>query len=145
MKFLSISEDDNREIERHLNSIYEDYERNPEDYIITKGKIIEEYDADDGLELNFYGSSEWIVEVQLSDGTVVETNVLRDEKEKVGDVIDIAYKNADIDSLVKYMNATQLRYIECFGVYKTIRILYRIVVAAIVVIIGFGIFSIIKK
>lgn len=140
LKILSISKIDNKEIEKHLNSLYEDYEKNPDDYVIAKGKIIKEYDADDGLEISFYGKREWIVEIELWDGSVVETQVLRDKEDKIGDVIDIAYKSADRETLEKYINATQLHYIECFAIEETIDILTTIIKITMIGMIGVMIF-----
>lgn len=78
LKFLSIYKDDNKAIEKHINSVYEDYEENPHNYVLAQDKIIKEYDADDGIEISFYGAREWIVEVEIPDGSVVEAQVVRD-------------------------------------------------------------------
>ena len=145
LKFLSQSKIDNKAVEEHLNSTYEDYKEDMQGYTVTYGTILKEYDADDGIEVSFYGAREWIVEVELQDGTVVEASVLRDEGEKVGDVIDIAYKNADIQYLKKYINATRLNYIECFAVIKTINILESVVKVAMFGMVGFAIFMFARK
>ena len=101
LKFLTQLEIDRKAIEEHLNSIYDDYAKNPDNYITAQGKIIKEYDEDDGLEINFYGTNSWLIEIILPDGTKIETNVLRDENDNIGDIIDIAYLNDDNKSLTK--------------------------------------------
>lgn len=145
LKFLSISEKDNKKIEEHLNSVYEDYVENPNNYIITKANIIDEYDADDGFELSFFGTREWLIEVNIPNGEIIKTQVLRNEDDNLGDTIDIAYENDNIESLTKYMNATQIHYIKCFAVDKTIDMLKTFVKIMIAVVIGLYVFVIIKK
>lgn len=145
LKFLSISEKDNKEIEEHLNCVYKDYEENPNNYVVTQGKIIEEYDADDGLEISFFGTREWIVEIELSDGSIVETQVLRDKNDNLGDTIDVAYENADVETLVKYMNATQLHYIKCYAVDKTINLLKTVIEITMIGMVGIAVFLLVKK
>lgn len=145
LKFLSISKDDNKAMEEHVNSVYEDYKANPQNYVLAQGKIIREYDADDGFEISFYGAREWIVEVKIPDGSVVEAQVVRDQEHNIGDTIDIAYENADTETLVKYMNATQLSHVECFAANKSIKLLEKITIIAMVGIVVFAIFKFVKK
>ena len=145
LKFLTQHEIDRKAIEEHLNSIYDDYTKNPDNYITAQGKIIKEYDEDDGLEINFYGTNSWLIEVTLPDGTKIETDVLRDENDNIGDIIDIAYLNDDNKSLTKYMNATQLHYIELYGEYESIDILKTCINVAMVGMVAFAVFMFVKK
>ena len=145
LKFLTQHEIDRKAIEEHLNSIYDNYAKNPDNYVTTKGKIIKEYDEDDGLEINFYGTNSWLIEVTLPDDTKIETCVLRDENDNIGDIIDIAYLNDDNKSLTKYMNATQLHYIELYGEYESIDILKTCINVAMVGMVAFTVFMFIKK
>lgn len=142
ISFVSACADDNKGMEEVLNETYKDYETNPEKYIKTKGTILEEFDADDGLKISFYGTNEWLVEIILEDGTSVETTVMRGENESIGDAIDVAYEKQEN---YRYVYATRLQYVECWAVDKTLNIIDIVAKVALVGMACFAVFSFIKK
>lgn len=144
MIFLKTNENDEKYMEEYLNSTYYDYVENPDNYTVTQGEIIEQSHVDVGDEISFFGEREWLIEVKLSDGTVVETTVLRAKEDNAGDVIDIAYKNSDRDTLIKYMDATQVKYVEAFTTLDSNSILKNIVIVLMFVTVVLFVLCIIK-
>ncbi len=145
LRFLSMVKDDETAIAEHLNSTYSDYAENPDHYILTEGKIVDEYNPDLGNEINFFESRAWLVEVTMSDGTVVQTVVLRDKNDKFGETIQIAYEKIKDEDQRSYMNATQLKFIQSNGVDKSIRLLTGLDVIVAVVVICYFMFAIVKR
>ena len=147
LKFIAACELDVNLSEKDENSTYQEYTENPERFIVTTGKIIDEYSSDSyeyGF-FNFFGASKWLIEIVLSDGTVIETDVLRDENDNIGDIIDVAYLNKDATETIKYTYATQLHYVELFGHYKTINIVNICIKITMGAMIGFAVFIFVKK
>ncbi len=138
LSFLSMAKSDENAIAEHSNSTYSDYVENPDNYTVLNAKIVDEHNSDVGDEINFFESREWIVEVEKTDGTVMQTTVLRAKDDKLGDVIKIACEKDNST------DATQLYYIECDGVRKSLELLTAIDVSLIVLAIG-GIFYFIFK
>lgn len=139
--FLSSNKKDELNMTDSLNETYFDYKENPDDYIVSKAKIVDEFNPDIGSEINFFESREWIVELEDSEGNTIQAVIMRGENDKLGDTVEIAYKGADKMNI----QATQLYYIECAGVIKSINLLYIVSVTAIVLLICYVVISIVKR
>ena len=131
-----------------LNSTYTEYQNNPDLFRIAKAEIIEEFKIHSG---QFPASRAWTVKFNIDEKTSVTTQVLRDNDEHIGDIIDIAYKihdkNLYEDDYYDEHNtlATQLKYINdtnCMIAYNIIMIL---TIAGILGIIGRLLYLLFKK
>ena len=113
--FISSSRNDALYIEKSLNTTYTDYQKSPDNYIVTEAKILEAHDFDSGDRLDFLSlTNQWLVSVKIDDKTELQTTVMRDaEHDAVGNVIKVAYKKLPRgDYSSENLQATQLKYVE---------------------------------
>ena len=109
-----------KEVDEDVNETYYEYVAHPENFVETQAKIIAytEFDHTDCFILALANESYITVEVALPNGTTVQTDILRDKEDEVGDVISIAYKKDADNVLETYMNATQLTLLKTTNRYS---------------------------
>lgn len=146
--FISSAKGDQKFIEESMNEIYAEYKEKPELFKLAKAEIIEGFDAHTGDKINFFDTTnQWVVKITIDENTSCQTNVMRDvEKDKIGDIIDVAYKiNLRDDYTEENMNATRLKYIEDTSSIKSYNILICVTSLLLIVAVGYLLYSVIKS
>ena len=131
--FLTYDKAEELEMEKLMNKTYFDYVQDPNDYILTKATILDEFDYDYGDSLNFFPETNgWLVSVQIDQIHSVETTVLRDVKnDSVGAIIDVAYQKDESDEYTSHtLHVTRLEYIENLSARKS----YTVAIATVFIL-----------
>lgn len=103
-----------REVDEAVNETYYEYVSHPDKFVETQATIVSytKFESEDGIEFLLTDESYVTVELALPDGSLVQTDILRDKEDKIGNTISIAYRKDDDEVLRSYMNATKLHFVE---------------------------------
>ncbi|MCM1508829.1 MAG: hypothetical protein NC177_17110 [Ruminococcus flavefaciens] len=113
----------------------------------TQAKIVSytEFDSEEGIEFLLTDESYVTVELAISDGSLVQTDILRDKEDKIGNTISIAYRKDDDEVLRSYMDATKLHFVENYKMIFKMKCLIAGDIICLIVLLGYIIYDVVNK